>query len=71
MVAATIAQVGAIGNQGGLSNLERLEAHDPPAQGRKRPDGGGSLFLISRKGYGHCSGHHCTSEHGGCYHYTD
>ena len=31
MVAATIAQVGAIGNQGGLSNLQRFEAYDPPA----------------------------------------
>ena len=32
VVAATIAQAGAIGNQGGLSNLQRFEAHDPPAR---------------------------------------
>ena len=31
VVAATIAQDGAIGNQGGLSNLQRFEAHDPPS----------------------------------------
>ena len=31
MVAATIAQAGAIGNQGGSSNLRRFEAYDPPA----------------------------------------
>ena len=31
VVAATIAQVGAIGNQGGSSNLQRFKAHYPPA----------------------------------------
>ena len=31
VVAATIVQVGSIGNQGGSSNLERFEAHDPQA----------------------------------------
>ena len=31
VVAATIAQAGAIGNQGGLSNLQRFEAHNPLA----------------------------------------
>ena len=31
VVAATIAQVGAIGNQGGSSNLQRFEAHYPSA----------------------------------------
>ena len=30
VVAATIAQAGAIGNQWGSSNLQRFEAHDPP-----------------------------------------
>ena len=42
MVAATIAQVGAIGNQGGLSNLERFEVYDPPAL-----KGGGDLIVVS------------------------
>ena len=31
MVAATITRAGAIGNQGGSSNLQRFEAHDPLA----------------------------------------
>ena len=31
MVAATIAQAGAIRNQGGSSNLQRFVAYDPPA----------------------------------------
>ena len=31
MVAATIAQASAIGNQGESSNLQRFEAYDPPA----------------------------------------
>ena len=38
VVAATIAQAGAIGNQrggGGSSNLQRFEAHDPPAPKEK------------------------------------
>ena len=30
VVATTIAQAGAIGNQGGSSNLQRFEAYDPP-----------------------------------------
>ena len=29
-IAATIAQVSAIGSQGGLSNLQRFKAHHPP-----------------------------------------
>ena len=29
VVATTIAQVGVIGNQGGSSNPQRFEAHDP------------------------------------------
>ena len=31
VVAATISQAGVIGNQGGSSNLQRFEAHYPPA----------------------------------------
>ena len=31
VVVANIAQAGAIGNQGGSSNLQRFEAHDPLA----------------------------------------
>ena len=38
VVLATIAQAGAIGNQGGSSNLQRFKAHDPPAlKGRGGP----------------------------------
>ena len=44
MVAATIAQDGAIGNQGGSSNLQRFEAYDPQAL-----KGGGDLMVV-----GHC-----------------
>ena len=44
MVVATIAQASAIGNQGGSSNLQRFEAHDPPAL-----KGGGDLMVA-----GHC-----------------
>ena len=46
MVAATIAQVGAIGNQGGSSNLQRFEAHNPLALKR-----GGDSMVAS-----HCFG---------------
>ena len=45
VIAATIAQVGAIGNQGGLSNLQRFEAHFLSAF-----EGGGDLVVT-----GHCS----------------
>ena len=31
VIATTIAQAGVIGNQGGLSNLQRSEEHFPPA----------------------------------------
>ena len=44
VVAATIAQAGAIGNQGGSSNLKRFEAHDSPAL-----KGGGDPMVA-----GHC-----------------
>ena len=40
MVAATITQAGAIGNQGGSSNLQRFEAYDPSAL-----KGGGDLMV--------------------------
>ena len=52
VVAATISQAGAIGNQGGSSNLQRFEAHNPLALKGGGLDGGGSLFLTSQKGYG-------------------
>ena len=42
MVAATIAQAGAIGNQGGSSNIQRFKAYDPPAL-----KGGGDLMVAS------------------------
>ena len=38
VIASTITQAGVIGNQGGLSNLQRSEAHFPPAL-----EGGGNL----------------------------
>ena len=41
VVAATIAQAGAIGNQGGSSNPQRFEAHDPPAL-----KGGGDPMVV-------------------------
>ena len=41
MVATTIAQPGAIGNQGGSSNLQRFEAYDPPTL-----KGGGDLMVV-------------------------
>ena len=44
VVAATIAQVGAIRSQGGSSNRQRFEAHDPPAL-----KGGGDPMVA-----GHC-----------------
>ena len=44
VVATTIAQAGAIGNQGGSSNLQRFEAYDPLAH-----KGGGDLMVA-----GHC-----------------
>ena len=42
VVAATIAQAGAIGNQGGSSNLQKFEAYDPPTL-----KGGGDLMVAS------------------------
>ena len=42
MVAVTITQAGAIGNQGGSSNFKRFEAYDPPAL-----KGGGDLMVAS------------------------
>ena len=45
VIAATITQASVIGNQGGLSNLQRSEAHFPSA-----PEGGGDLEMT-----GHCS----------------
>ena len=42
MIATTIAQAGAIRNQGGSSNLQRLEAHDPPTLKR----GGDSMVVV-------------------------
>ena len=45
VVAATIAQAGEIGNQGGSSNLQRLEAHDSPAlKGEGNPMVAGHYF---------------------------
>ena len=44
VVAATIAQAGAIGNQGGSRNLQRFEAYDPSAL-----NGGGDPMVM-----GHC-----------------
>ena len=41
VVAATVAQAGVIGNQGGSSNLQRFEAHDPPAL-----KGGGDPMVV-------------------------
>ena len=42
VVAATIAQASAIGNQGRSSNLQRFEEHDPPAL-----KGGGDPMVAS------------------------
>ena len=44
VVAAIITQAGAIGNQGGPSNLKRFEAHDSPTL-----KGGGNSMVA-----GHC-----------------
>ena len=44
VVAATIAEAGVIGNQGGSSNLQRFEAHDSSTL-----KGGGNLMVA-----GHC-----------------
>ena len=53
MVVATIAQAGAIGNQGGSSNLQRFEAHDPPAlKGGGDPMVAGHCFRLVRKDTG-------------------
>ena len=53
MVDATIAQAGAIGNQGGSSNLQRFEAHDPLAlKGEGDPMVVGHCFRLVRKDIG-------------------
>ena len=53
MVVATIAQAGVIGNQQGLSNLQRFEAHDPPAlKGGGDPMVAGHCFRLVKKDTG-------------------
>ena len=53
VVAATIAQAGEIGNQGGSCNLKRFKAHDSPAlQGGGGPMVGGHCFLLVGKDTG-------------------
>ena len=53
VVAATIAQAGAIGNQGGSSNLQRFKAHAPLAlKGRGDPMVAGHYFQLVRKDTG-------------------
>ena len=53
VIAATIAQAGAIGNQGGSSNLQRFEAHDPSAfKGGGDPMVAGHCFRLVRKDMG-------------------
>ena len=51
ITAATIAQAGIAGSQGGLSNLQRFRAHLPPTfTGGRRSNGGRSLVHVDRKG---------------------
>ena len=53
VVAATIAQAGAIRNQGGSSNLQRFEAHYPPAlKGEGDPMVAGRCFRLVIKDMG-------------------
>ena len=53
VVATTIAQAGAIGNQGGSSKLQRFKAHDPPAlKGGGDPIVEGHCFRLVRKDTG-------------------
>ena len=53
VIAATIAQVGAIGNQGGLSNIQRSEASFPSAlEGRGDPVVTGHCSRLFRKDVG-------------------
>ena len=53
VVAATIEQDGAIGNQGGSSNLKRFEAYDPPAlKGGEDLMVAGHCFRLVRKDTG-------------------
>ena len=53
VVATTITQVGVIGNQGGSSNLQRFEAHDPPAlKGGGDPMVAGHCFRLVEKDMG-------------------
>ena len=53
VVAATIAQAGEIGNQGGSSNLQRFEAHDPPTlKGGGDPMVAGHCFRLVRNDTG-------------------
>ena len=50
VIATTIAQAGVIGNQGGLSNLQRSEAHFPPAlEGRGDPEVTGHCSRLVEK----------------------
>ena len=50
MVIGTIVQAGAIGNQGGSSNLQRFKAHDPPAlKGGGDPMVASHCFRLVRK----------------------
>ena len=53
VVATTIAQDGAIGNQGGSSDIQRFEAHYPPAlKGEGDPMVAGRCFRLVRKDTG-------------------
>ena len=53
VVVANIAQAGAIGNQGGSSNLQRFEAHDPLAlKGGEDQMAGGYCFRLVRNDTG-------------------
>ena len=50
VIAATIAQAGAIGNQRGLSNLQRFEAHySPTLKGGGDPRVASHCFRLVRK----------------------
>ena len=53
MVVSTISQAGAIGNQGGSSNLQRFKAHDPlTLKGGGDPMVVGHCFRLVRKDTG-------------------
>ena len=59
------------GGRGGGGGVGGLGTSSSGPRGRRRPDGGESLFSISRKGYRCCIHHHCIGERDGCYHCTD